>query len=120
MSPEPQPAEINSEGHANAGELADALAEVKRLRAEIEGRVVELDRALERLRALGGSEYVPDQGRLAREEEAGESVPEEATLRVTEMALSGRGRAEIVAVVRDRYGLADAGSFVDEILGRHA
>jgi hypothetical protein len=44
-------------------------------------------------------------------------APEEAVLRATQMAVAGSSRSEIEETLRSEFGLADAGSVVDDILG---
>lgn len=45
------------------------------------------------------------------------SIPEEAVLRATQMAVAGSSRSEIESTLRDEFDLEDAGPVVNEILG---
>jgi hypothetical protein len=48
---------------------------------------------------------------------ADESVPEEALLRATQMAVAGNDRAEIERTLAAEFGVESPGTIVDEILG---
>lgn len=55
---------------------------------------------------------------LDEETEAHESrAPEEALLRATQMAISGRSRAEIADQLRSEFDLDDPGPLLDQVLG---
>lgn len=56
-------------------------------------------------------------GTGAKEAEESPTVPEEAVLRATQMAVAGSSRSEIESTLRDEFDLEDAGPVVNEILG---
>lgn len=111
--------------------LERAVADVRRLRAETEDKVTELEEALERLRRA--TDEVPSPGAPAGQE-APPALPtadqapaepraeqqpgyNEAMLRAAQMAVAGDDRGRIEAALRERYGVSDPRPIVERILG---
>ena len=126
MSPQNLPVEDLLASVPASGELADAVADVKRLRWEAEDKATELDQAIERLRTLTdraerspavASAPVPARRPLRPVASPENRAPEEALLRATRMAVSGSARSEIEATLREEYDVPDAGRIVEQILG---
>jgi hypothetical protein len=121
----PKATEAHTDPDEVPPQLSEALAEVRRLRLEVEEKTGELDRALDRLRELSAGEPRSKRprggrrdGKAARDRPPGaDDVSEEVVLQVAKMAISGSAGAEIEAVLRDRHGVKNPGPLVSEILG---
>ena len=114
------------EGVPASGELAAALADVKRLRQEAEEKASELDKALARLQRLMDQDpaSAPQAPRpvavpqpLRRVGEPANGRGNETLLRVTQMAVAGESRSDIEATLRDEYGVDEPASLVAQVLG---
>jgi len=71
----------------------------------------------ERAEGSSGPSPVAYPGKGANSNSSSTHPPEEAVLRATQMAVAGSSRSEIEDTLRVEFGLEDAGSVVDDILG---
>lgn len=107
-----------------------AFEEVERLRGEVEKKVSELDRALDRLQHLEeprgeprGEVAEPVLGRPtqaragANNPRADKSGDDQMMHEATLMAVAGKDRRDIEAMLSERYGIETPRPLVDEILG---
>ena len=109
-----------------SGELATALADVKRLRQEAEQKASELDKALARLQLLMDQDP-PNEPEVRRPvavpqplrpvAEPGNGEVDEALLKATQMAVAGGSRSDIEATLRDEYGVTEPARLVAQVLG---
>lgn len=112
-------AQVNKAADELAAELRDVVTTTKESRqafpAPSEGAAAA--DADEQLQGQGRPEAASGKEPEAASGKEAASVPEEALLRATQLAVSGSSRAEIEDALRSEFGLSDPTAVTDEILG---
>lgn len=115
--------ELLNEREQSLAEVTQAaVAHTAEVKQELESLVEFFDATLARLRALApgatdsSSTHSPADLKAVPEGDPASGIPPEALLRITQMAVTGSDRAELVRTLRDEFGVSEASAVIGQIL----
>jgi hypothetical protein len=115
--------ELLSDREQSLAEVTEAaVAQATKVKQELESLVEFFDTTIDGLRALApgatdsSSTHLPADLKAVPEGDPVAGIPPEALLRITQMAITGSDRGELVRTLRDEFGISEAPAAIGQIL----